>query len=150
MILEAHVTHLLIALLLAAGAAQDDRALITVQAEGSPVTLDRAVILAAADGPPVLRYAATNATDHDLDQFTVMVLVFDPKGVLKSRHVAPGRHLLDARTTKVSAMVLDGAPIDATDVIIVGVNQAQQVGSEAWWRADIRTLAETAVKSRLP
>jgi hypothetical protein len=47
-------------------------------------------------------------------------------------------------------MVLDGAPIDPADIIIVGVNQAQQVGSEAWWRADVRTLAETAVKNRLP
>ena len=144
------MTHLLLALLLAAGAAQDDRAAITVQAEGSPVTIDRAVLLSAADGPPILRYAATNVTGNDLDQFTVMVLVFDPKGVLKSRHVAPGRHLLEARTTKYSAMVLDGAPIDASDVVVVGVNQAQQAGSDSWWRADVRTLAEAAIKGRTP
>jgi hypothetical protein len=108
------------------------------------------VVLSAADGPPVLRYAATNVTDDDLEQFTVIVLVFDPAGVLKSRHIAPGRHLLDARTTKYSAMVLDGAPIDATDVVVVGANQAQEVGSDLWWRADLHTLAEAAVKSRTP
>jgi hypothetical protein len=150
MIVEGHVTHLLLALLVAAGAAESDRVAMTVQAEGSPVTIDRAVVLSAADGPPVLRYAATNVTDDDLEQFTVIVLVFDPAGVLKSRHIAPGRHLLDARTTKYSAMVLDGAPIDATDVVVVGANQAQEVGSDLWWRADLHTLAEAAVKSRTP
>jgi hypothetical protein len=150
MIAQGHVTLLLIALLVAAGAAQADRAALAVQAEGSPVTIDRAVVLEAVDGPPILRFAATNVTDRDLDQFTVMVLVFDPAGVLKSRHIAPGRHLLDARTTKYSAMVLDGAPIDATDVVVVGANQAQEVGSDLWWRADLRTLAEAAVKSRTP
>jgi hypothetical protein len=149
--------HLLLALQLAAGAAQADRAAgaaqadraaIVVQAEGAPVTIAHAVVLEAPDGPPILRYAATNVTGQDFDQFTVMVLVFDPKGVLTSRHIAPGRHLLDAGTTKFSAMVLDGAPIGPADTIVVGMNQAQAVGSDTWWRADIRTLAESAIKNR--
>ena len=32
--------------------------------------------------------------------------------------------------------------IDATDVIVVGVNQAQRVDSDVWWRADLQTMAE--------
>jgi hypothetical protein len=45
-------------------------------------------------------------------------------------------------------MVLDGSPIDPTDVIVVGVNQAQKVNSEAWWRADLQPLAQAAVKQK--
>lgn len=144
------MTHVLLTALLAAGAAQADRPAITVQAEGSPVAIARATVLTAGDAPPVLLYAATNLTDRDLDQFTVMVMVYDTKGVLKARHVAPGRHLLDARETKFSAMVLDGAPLDPADIVVVGANQAQEAGSEVWWRADLRTLAEAALKTRAP
>ena len=144
------MTYLLTALLLIAGQARAERAAIVVQAEGSPVKLDRAVVLAASDGPPVLLYSATNLTADDLDQFTVMVLVYDAKGILKARHIAPGRHLLDANSTKYSAMVLDGAPFDAADTIIVGVNQAQRAGSDAWWRADLRDVAEAALKQKSP
>jgi hypothetical protein len=147
---EGQMTQLLLALLVAAGAAQADRAVgrpaLTVQAEGSPVAIKGATILIAGDAPPVLLYAATNLTDTDLDQFTVMVMVYDTKGVLKARHVAPGRHLLDARETKFSAMVLDGAPLDPADLVVVGANQAQEAGSDAWWRADLRVLAEAAIK----
>jgi hypothetical protein len=46
--------------------------------------------------------------------------------------------------------VLDGSPIDATDVIVVGVNQAQRVGSEVWWHADLRLAAETATQRKNP
>jgi hypothetical protein len=95
-------------------------------------------------------YAATNLTDDQLDQFTVMAFVFDAKGTLKARHVAPGRRTLDARSTKYSTLVLDGSPIDATDVIVVGVNQAQRVGSEIWWRADLQTVAEAATQRKKP
>jgi hypothetical protein len=79
-----------------------------------------------------------------------MAFVFDAKGTLKARQVAPGRRTLDARSTKYSTLVLDGSPIDATDVIVVGVNQAQRVGSEIWWRADLQTVAEAAAQRKKP
>ena len=53
-----------------------------------------------------------------------------------------GRRTLDARSTNASTLVLDGAPVDATDVIVVGVNQAQRADSEVWWRADLQMMAE--------
>jgi len=135
--------------LLVAGAASETPAIV-VQAADSPVRLDRAKILSGADSPPIVLYAATNLTDDQLEQFTVMAFVFDAKGTLKARQVAPGRRTLDARSTKYSTLVLDGSPIDATDVIVVGVNQSQRVGSEVWWRADLQTLAETAAQRKKP
>jgi len=123
-------------------AATTEKPAIIVQAADSPVRLDRATILSGGDGPPVVLYAATNLTDDQLEQFTVMAYVFDAKGTLKARQVAPGRRTLDARSTKYSTLVLDGAPIDATDVVVVGVNQAQRADSEVWWRADLQTMAE--------
>ena len=63
-----------------------------VQAPDSPVRLDRAKILnIVADEPPVLLYSATNLTDQELEQFTVLVFIFDAQGQLKARQVAPGR-----------------------------------------------------------
>jgi hypothetical protein len=121
-----------------------------VQAPDSPVRLDKATILRVPDAPAVLLYSATNTTEQTLDQFTVMVFVFDAQGRLKARHVAPGRRTLEPRETKYSAMVLDGAPIDATDALVVGVNQAQRVNSDAWWRAEIQPAAEEAAKRRKP
>jgi hypothetical protein len=123
-------------------AATTEKPAIIVQAADSPVRLDRATILSGGDGPPVVLYAATNLTDDQLEQFTVMAYVFDAKGTLKARQVAPGRRTLDARSTKYSTLVLDGAPVDATDVVVVGVNQAQRADSEVWWRADLQTMAE--------
>lgn len=123
-------------------AATTEKPAIIVQAADSPVRLDRATILSGGNGPPVVLYAATNLTDDQLEQFTVMAYVFDAKGTLKARQVAPSRRTLEARSTKYSTLVLDGAPVDATDVIVVGVNQAQRVDSEAWWRADLQTMAE--------
>jgi len=114
-----------------------------VQAPDSPVTIDRATVLSAVDGPPVLLYSATNATGDAIDEFTVMVFVFR-QGTLKARQIAPGRRTLDAHGTKYSAMVLDGIPLEPTDLIVVGVNQAQRTGSDAWWRADLREAAEAA------
>src|SRR3954469_12673438 len=113
----------------------------TVQAADSPIRLDHATILTAADAPPVLLYAATNVTGDPLDEFTVMAFVFRD-GVLKARQVAPGRRTLDAHGTKYSAMVLDGFAIEPTDLVVVGVNQAQRVGSDAWWRAELQSVAE--------
>lgn len=130
--------------LLAVMAAQE-RAVLVVQAPDSPVRLERVTVLSASEGPPVLVYAAINLKDDPLEQFTVMVFVFKADGTLKARQVAPGRRSLDARETKYSAMVLDGSPIEAGDVIVAGVNQAQRVNSEAWWRADIQAAAEARV-----
>jgi len=42
-------------------------------------------------------------------------------------------------------MVLDVGGIDAGDSLMVGVDQAQAVGSDDWWRADLRTIAENAM-----
>jgi hypothetical protein len=123
---------------------------IIVQAADSPVRLDRATVLSEAGAPPIVLYAATNLTDEQLDQFTIMAFVFDAKGTLKARQVAPGRRTLDARSTKYSTLVLDGSPIDPTDVIVVGVNQSQRVGSEVWWRADLQTVAESAAQRKKP
>ncbi len=121
-----------------------------VQAPDSPVHLDHLKIFSSDDAPPVLLYAATNVTDDQLDQFTVTVFVFDREGRLKARQVSPGRRTLDAHATKYSAMVLDVGTIDPTDSLMAGVDQAQRVGSDQWWRADLRALVEQAavVKKR--
>jgi hypothetical protein len=124
-----------------AGAAAEKPAVV-VQAPDSPVKLDHATIVTPAEGPPVLLYAATNNTDAELDQFTVMVFVFDPQGTLKTRQVAPGRRTLEPHGTKYSTMVLDGGPVDGADQIVIGVNQAQRTGSEDWWRADLQAAAD--------
>jgi hypothetical protein len=144
------MTLLCAVLTLFAAGATSEKPAIVVQAADSPVRLDRATILRGADGPPVALYAATNLTDDQLEQFTIMAFVFDAKGTLKARQVAPGRRTLDARSTKYSTLVLDGSLIDETDVIVVGVNQAQRVGSEVWWRADLQTLAEAATQRKRP
>jgi hypothetical protein len=131
-------------------AAATEQPAMVVQAEGSPVRIERATILTGTDGPPVVLYAATNLTDDELDQFTLMAFTFDAKGMLKARQLAPARRTLEARTTKYSTMVLDGAPIEATDIIVVGVNQAQRVGSDVWWRADLQPVAEAAARKTKP
>jgi hypothetical protein len=137
------LTSAVVATLLAAPAAE--RQAIVVQAPDSPVRIDRATILTAAEGPPVVLYSATNLTDDQLDQFTVMAFVFAADGTLKARQVAPGRRTLDAHGTKYSPLVLDGSPIAPDDVIVIGVNQAQRVNSETWWRAELQRAAEAAV-----
>jgi hypothetical protein len=129
---------------LLAGAAADAPALV-VQAADSPVKIERATVVTVTGDPPVVIYSARNLTDTALDQFTVMVFVFDEKGALKARQVAPARRTLEAREVKYSTIVLDGAPVAASDRIVIGVNQAQRVNSDAWWRADIQPAAEAAV-----
>jgi hypothetical protein len=132
---------------LMAGVSADVSALV-VQAADSPVTIGRATLLTTADAPPIVLYSATNRTDGELDQFTVIVFVFDAQGILKARATAPGRRTLDARATKFSAIVLDGTPVGATDQIVIGVNQVQRADSDAWWRADIQPAAEAAVRKK--
>jgi chromosome segregation ATPase len=123
---------------------------VVVDAPDSPVKLGRATVLTVAGDPPVLLYAATNQTENDLEQFTVIVFTFDAKGTLKFEQIAPGRRLLEAKSTKYSTIVLDGSPIDPAGSIVIGVNQAQRVNSDAWWRAELRAAAEAAVSRKKP
>jgi hypothetical protein len=127
-----------------------DLPIMVVQAPGSPVRIDHLKVFTTDGAPPVLLYAATNLTSDPLDQFTVTVYVFGKDRLLKARQVAPGRRNLDARETKFSAMVLDVGDIEPTDSLMAGVDQAQRVGSDDWWRADLLTLAEQAVAARKP
>ena len=121
---------------------------MVVQAADSPVKIGRATVVTVAGDPPILLYSATNQTDEELDQFTVMVFVFDATGRLKTRQVTPGRRTLEAKSTKYSAIVLDGGPVDPADSIVIGVNQAQRRESDPWWRADLQPAAEAAVPSK--
>jgi hypothetical protein len=118
---------------------------LVIHAPDSPVKLDRTTVLTVAGSPPVVLYAATNLTSDPLEQFTVMVFVFKADGALKARQTAPGRRMLEGRETKYSTIVLDGSPIEPTDIIVIGINQAQRVNSDAWWRADLQPAAEAAV-----
>jgi hypothetical protein len=70
--------------------------------------------------------------------------------VLKAQQIAPGRRTLEARSTKYSTIVLDGSPVDPAGVIVIGINQAQRVNSEIWWRADLKAAAEAAVPRTKP
>jgi hypothetical protein len=128
--------------------ASAERSALVVGVADSPVRLDRATILTAADGPPVLLYAATNLTGDQLEQFTVIAFIFDAEGTLRARQTSPARRTFDAHSTKYSTMVLDGSPIAATDVIVVGVNQAQRVDSDIWWRSDLEAAAVAAARPK--
>ena len=132
---------------------------IRAEAQGVASTFDQLAVLvqpgakilnAVPDEPAVLLYAATNLTDHQLEQFTVTLFIFDAQGQLKARQLAPGRRTLDARSTKFSTMVLDVGAIGPTDILVVGVNQAQRADTEQWWRAELQSAAEAAAKRKLP
>jgi hypothetical protein len=132
-----------------AAAAGERPAIVVVGAE-PPARIARAIVLTPAEGPPVVLYAAVNLTDRQLDTITVMVFVFKADGTLKARQTAPGRRTLEPRETKYSTVVLDGTTIDPTDVIVIGINQVQQTGSDEWWRADLQRAAEAAVPLKKP
>ena len=118
-----------------------------IQAPDSPVKLDHARILNVVEGEPaVLLYAATNLTDNDLEQFTVIAFIFEGDGTLRSRQAAPGRRTLEKRATKYSTMVIDVRALTPTDRIVIGVDQAQRVDSEKWWSAELVEAAKAAVK----
>ena len=118
-----------------------------IQAPDSPVKLDHARILNVVEGEPaVLLYAATNLTDNDLEQFTVIAFIFEGDGTLRSRQAAPGRRTLEKRSTKYSTMVIDVRPLTPTDRIVIGVDQAQRVDSDKWWSAELVDVAKAAVK----
>ena len=129
-------------------AADGERAVQIVSAPDSPVRLDSTKILNSGSEPLVLLYGASNTTQAPIDEFTVTVFVFRADGQLKARQVAPGRRELTVGQTKYSAMVLDVGAIEATDTLMAGVDQAQRVGSDTWWRADLRAVAESAAKTR--
>jgi hypothetical protein len=133
----------LVASLALAGVPQD-RTVAVVASPASPVKIDGLKLLNTGAEPLVLLYAATNVTDTPLEQFTVSVFVFDRDGRLKAQQLAPGRRTLNARETKYSTMVLDVGKIEPTDRLVAGVDQAQRVGSEEWWRVDLKAIAELA------
>lgn len=120
-----------------------------IQAPDSPVKLDHAKILNVVEGEPaVLLYAATNLTDNDLEQFTVIAFIFEGDGTLRSRQAAPGRRTLEKRSTKYSTMVIDVRPLTPTDRVVIGVDQAQRVDSEKWWSAELVDAAKAAVNKK--
>ena len=141
------VTAAISAMLLAAAT---EMPAVVVEAPDSPVKIGRATVVSVAGDPPVLLYAATNQTNEDLEQFTVMVFIFDAKGVLKTQHIAPGRRTLEAKSTKYSTIVLDTGPVDPAGSIVIGVNQAQRVNQDTWWRADLKAAADAAVPKKKP
>jgi hypothetical protein len=126
------------------------RPALTVQAPDSPVRLDHATVLTPPAGPPVVVYEGVNQTGDAIDTFTIMAFVFKQDGTLKARQTAPARRNLDARGSKYSTLVLDGSDIEASDIVVIGVNQVQRVNSDAWWRADVQPAAEAAVPRKKP
>jgi hypothetical protein len=76
--------------------------------------------------------------------------MFDASGVLRTEQTAPGRRTLEAKSTKYSTIVLDGGRVDPAGAIVIGVNQAQRVTPDTWWRADLRAAAEAAVPKKKP
>jgi len=140
---------LLIALLLFA-ATPGERPAKLVEGADAPAKVTRATMLTPAEGPPVVLYAATNLTDRQIDTITLMVFVFKADGTLKARQTAPGRRNLEAHETKYSTLVLDGSDVETSDVIVIGINQVQRAGSDAWWRADLQRAAEALVPLKKP
>ena len=122
-----------------------ERPAIIVEGPQPPARITRAAVLTPAEGPSVVLYAAANQTDQELEQFTVMAFVFKADGTPKARQVAPGRRTLEPRETKYSTIVLDAGAVDPTDIIVIGIDGTQRAGSDAWWHAELRPLAEKAV-----
>ena len=133
-----------VAAVMMAAAATEMTATI-IEGPESPVKISHVTVLTVPGDPPVILYAATNQTDNDLEQFTVTVYMFDAKGILKTEQIAPGRRTLLAKSTKYSSMVIDGDTVDPAGSLVIGVNMAQRVNSDAWWRAELRAVAEAAV-----
>jgi hypothetical protein len=136
--------------MLVAAAAAAEVSAVVIEAPDSPVKIGRATVLTVAGDPPVLLYSATNQTNDDLEVFTVTVFMFDANGVLRTEQTAPGRRTLEAKSTKYSTIVLDGGRVDPAGAIVIGVNQAQRVKPDTWWRADLRAAAEAAVPKKQP
>ncbi len=143
-------TLISVAFMAALAAAPVEKTAMIVAGEQAPARIARATVLTPAEGPPIVLYAAVNETAQRIDEFTVMAFVFKPDGTLKARQVAPGRRTLEPRETKYSTLVLDGSPIEATDIVVIGINQAQYVGSSTWWRAELQLAAQAAVPLKKP
>jgi hypothetical protein len=141
------MTTMLLAMMttVALAAAPTEKPAIVVEGQQPPVRLTKAVVITPSEGPPLVVYAAVNQTDQQFEQFTVMAFVFKADGTPRARQVAPGRRTLEPHETKYSTLVLDAGPVDPTDIIVVGIDQAQRAGSEEWWHTDLRPLAEAAV-----
>jgi hypothetical protein len=144
------MTTMLLAMMttVALAGAPTEKPAIVVEGPQPPVRITKAVVLTPSEGPPLVVYAAVNQTDQEFEQFTVMAFVFKADGTPRARQVAPGRRTLEAHETKYSTLVLDAGPVDPTDIIVVGVDQAQRAGSEEWWHTDLRPLAEAAVPAK--
>ena len=141
---------LLLSALLFVAAVSGERPARLVEGADAPARITRATVLVPAEGPPIVLYAAMNVTDRQIDTITVMAFVFKADGTLKARQTAPGRRNLDAHETKYSTLVLDGSEVDASDVIVIGINQAQHTGSSTWWHADLQRAAEALVPLKKP
>jgi len=126
-------------------AAPTEKPAIVVEGEQPPARIARAAVLTPTEGPSVVLYSAVNQTDQQLEQFTVMAFVFKADGTPKARQVAPGRRTLEPHETKYSTIVLDAGPVDPSDIIVIGIDGTQRAGSDAWWHAELRPLAEKAV-----
>jgi hypothetical protein len=144
------MTGLLFALTtaLALGPAPGDRSAIIVEGQQPPVRITHAAVLTPSEGPPVVLYCAVNQTDKEYEQFTVTAFVFKTDGTPRARQTAPGRRTLEPHETKYSTIVLDGAPVESTDIIVIGIDPAQLAGSEEWWHTDLRPVAEAAVPAK--
>jgi hypothetical protein len=142
--------NVLLATMSLLAAAAGERPAIVVAGEQPPARITRATVMTPAEGPSIVLYAAENLTDKAIDQFTVMAFVFKSDGTLKARQTAPGRRTLEPHETKYSTLVLDGSPVDPTDIVAIGINQSQDVGSTAWWRADLQPAAQIAVPLKKP
>jgi hypothetical protein len=134
-------------MLLAAGATGERSALVVAGAD-APARIDRAAVLTPSEGPAVVVYSTTSVVDRALDTITVMAFVFKADGTPKARQIAPARRTLEPHETKYSTIVLDGTTVDPTDIVVIGINQAQRAGSDSWWRADLRPAAEAAVPAK--
>ena len=97
---------------LALAAPPTEKPVTIVEGPQPPVRITRGTVLAPAEGPAVVLYAAVNQTDQEMEQFTVMALVFKADGTPKARQVAPGRRTLEPHETKYSTLVLDAGQVD--------------------------------------
>ena len=139
------MTLLMATLSFTLAAAAEERPAIVVEAAQAPARISRATVLTPAEGPPVVLYAAVSQSDAELEVFTVKAFVFRADGTLKATQVAPGRRTLAPRETKYSTLVLDGSKIEPSDQIVIGIDQAQDAATEAWWRTDLQPAAEAKV-----
>src|SRR4029453_13772211 len=136
------MTLIPMALALLVAAPPSERPARIVEGADAPARITRAPVLTPAEGPPIVVSAGVKGTNKQLDTVTVMAFVFKADGTLKARQAAPARRTLEPNETKYSPLVVDGGPVDPTDVIVIGINQAQHAGSDTWWRTDLQRAAE--------